>query len=128
MYKFIYHLLVTPNCSKFYLSSEACSQLSTDLIKIMEHRLSAIELRSAYLENRINQVCPLHPIEIHFSDGHLTSNWFPTIIRGIGWPLLDYACVLNGALNCWSKTDLVSMNCFFCHCLWKQIAMPATSW
>ncbi|XP_022757728.1 uncharacterized protein LOC111304943 isoform X1 [Durio zibethinus] len=38
-----------------YYSNELQPQLSTDLLKIMEQRLSAIEHRSAFLENLINQ-------------------------------------------------------------------------
>ncbi|KAK6285954.1 hypothetical protein POUND7_012133 [Theobroma cacao] len=38
-----------------YYSTELQPQLSTDLLKIMEQRLSAIEHRSAYLENLMNQ-------------------------------------------------------------------------
>ncbi|XP_068663647.1 peptide chain release factor 1, mitochondrial [Aristolochia californica] len=42
-------------CSLSAFSTETCPQLSTDLIKIMEQKLSAIEQRSAYLQGVINQ-------------------------------------------------------------------------
>ncbi|KAG9459951.1 hypothetical protein H6P81_004459 [Aristolochia fimbriata] len=42
-------------CSPIAFSTDACPQLSTDLIKIMEDKLSAIEKRSAYLQDVINQ-------------------------------------------------------------------------
>lgn len=38
-----------------YYSTELQPQLSTDLLKIMEQRLAAIEHRSAFLENFMNQ-------------------------------------------------------------------------
>ncbi|GLT50565.1 hypothetical protein SLA2020_240430 [Shorea laevis] len=41
--------------SRSYSTAELQPQLSTDLIRIMEQRLSAIERRSAFLENLINQ-------------------------------------------------------------------------
>lgn len=40
----------------FWVWAELQPQLSTDLLKIMEQRLSAIEHRSAYLENLMNRV------------------------------------------------------------------------